>query len=316
VDRPVNFAVNNGRGAFPAVTASSSAPATPPHYLIDGNIWYDSAPPNRWTAGGSGNAADTVILDFGVSRPLEWVSLYFLDDGGPIRPPERFALERWSAGTWESIPGQRRAPATPEGRRANTVRFGRLETARLRLIVTHRPGASSGLTEFEAWAHATPPFPAPTAEPENLAIRIPGRDFPRITASFATAEDPVEQAADGIVAYTRYSRNRWSARGTPNDSDWLAVDFGVRRRVGRVELHFVADGRGLAPPRRCSVEYWDGGGWMPARERRRVPAQPQGSAVNTVWIEPVETTRVRVVLEHARPAATGVTEFMIWGEGT
>jgi hypothetical protein len=49
--------------------------------------------------------------------------------------------------------------------------------------------------------------------------------------------------------------------------------------------------------------------------RRRLPAAPQGSAVNTVWINPVETDKVRIVVEHARPAATAVTELEIRGDG-
>jgi hypothetical protein len=94
------------------------------------------------------------------------------------------------------------------------------------------------------------------------------------------------------------------------------VDFGAPRRIGRVELHFVADGRGLAAPRNFTVQYWTGRDWLPARVRQRLPAEPEGSAVNTVWIDPVETAKVRVVVAHARPAATAVTELLIWGDGT
>jgi len=315
VDRPVNFAVNNGRGPFPAVTASYSAPATPPHFLIDGNAWYDRSPPNRWTSSGSGNPTDWVELDFGVRRPVEWVTLYFLDDGDSIRPPARFTLERWRDARWEEIPGQRRTPELPEGRRANTVTFDPIETSRLRLVLTHRPGTSSGLTEIEAWAHAEPPFPSPVEIPGNLAINPAGQGYPRVFASYTAPESRVEQATDGRIAYTRYSRNRWSTRGTRHPTDWLEVDFGASRRVGRIELHFVADGRGLAAPRSYVVEYWSGRDWRPAGVRRRLPAAPEGSAVNTVWIDPVETVKLRVVMEHARPAATAVTELLIRGEG-
>ncbi len=316
VDRPVNFAVNNGRGAFPAITASYSAPATPPWYLIDGNVWYDASPPNRWTASGSGSAADTVDLDFGVSRPVEWVTLYFLDDGATLRPPERFTLERWRDGRWEEIPAQRRVPEVPEGRRANTVTFDPIETTKLRLVVTHRAGASSGLTEFEAWAHARPPFADPVEQTGDLAFNQAGQGFPRVSASYTSPESHVEQATDGRIAYTRYSRNRWSARGTSHPADWLEVDFGTLKRVGRIEVHFVADGGGLAAPLSFIVQYWSGRDWVPARELRRLPARPEGSAVNTVWIDPIETAKVRVVVEHARPAATAITELLIWGDGT
>jgi hypothetical protein len=240
--------------------------------------------------------------------------LYFLDDGDTLRPPERFALERWQAGRWLEIPGQRRAPEVPEGRRANTVSFDPIETARLRLVLTHRAGASSGLTEIETWAHALPPFAEPAARSANLALNTTAQGYPRVSASYTSPGDRAEQATDGRIAYTRYSRNRWSARGTTSRTDWLEVDFGASRRIGRIELHFVADGAGLEAPRGFTVEYWTGSGWGPARVRRRLPEQPEGSAVNTVWIEPVEASKVRVVLEHAGPAATAVTELLIWGE--
>jgi len=315
VDRPVNFAVNNGRGAFPLVTASYSAPATPSHYLIDGHIWYHESPPNRWTAAGSGSPTDWVEVDFGISRPVEWITLYFLDDGDAIQPPERFALERWRDGRWEEIPGQRRVPDVPEGRRATTVGFDPIETARLRLVLTHRPGASSGLSEIEAWAHATAPFAEPTARSRNLAINPSGQGFPRVSASYTGAGDNAAQATDGRIAYTRYSRNRWSARGTTNPSDWLQVDFGEPRRVGRIEVHLVSEGRGLAAPSGFIVQFWSGSDWLPAVVKRRLPEISEGSAVNTLWIEPVETTRVRVVFDHAAPDATAVTELLIWEEG-
>jgi hypothetical protein len=316
VDRPVNFAVNNGRGAFPAVTASYSAPETPPQYLVDGNIWYHRSPPNRWTAAGSAHAADTVVVDFGVSRPVERVALYFLDDGTAIRPPASYTLERWHDGRWEEMAETGRTPEIPEGRRANTVTVVPIETARIRLVLTHRAAASSGLSEIEAWAHADPPFAEPVVPAGNLAANASGQGYPAASASFTAEGSAAERVTDGRVAYTRYSSNRWSARGTPNASDWLAVDFGAPKAVIRVEVHFVADGRSLAAPRSFSVEYWNGTAWVPAQVRRRLPAVPEGSAMNTVWVDRVETSRVRVVFEHARPAATAVTELLIWSDGT
>ena len=312
VDWPINFAVNNGRGAFPAVTASFSAPATPPHYLNDGQVWYHQSPPNRWTAAGSGTAEDWVVVDFGIGRRIEWVTLYFLDDGEGIKPPARFALQRWRDGRWEEIAGQRRVPETPVGRRATTIAIDPIETERLRVVLTHQPGASSGLAEIEAWAHGSPPFPEAIARSGNLAINPTGLGYPKVTASFAAPGDPPEQAIDGRIAYTRYSRNRWSARGTPNRSDWLAVDFGAIRRVDRVEVHLVADGGGLAAPLGITVEYWGGGQWRPATVRSRLPERPEGSAVNTIVVEPVESSRVRVVFEHARPGVTAVSELLLW----
>jgi hypothetical protein len=38
------------------------------------------------------------------------------------------------------------------------------------------------------------------------------------------------------------------------------------------------------------------------------------SAANTVRIDPVRTTRVRVVLEHDPPSVSGLTELIVRGE--
>ncbi|HET7604420.1 MAG TPA: discoidin domain-containing protein, partial [Gemmatimonadales bacterium] len=312
LDRPVNFAVNNGRGAFPSITASYSAPTTPPHYLIDGNIWYHQSPPNRWTDAGSGHASDTVTIDFGVTRPVEQVKLYFLDDSSGIVPPASYALRWWHEGSWETIPSAQRQPSEPAGRRANTVTFPRLSTAKLQLIVAHRPGMYTGLSEIEAWAHAQPPFAAPRQAPSNVAINPSGAGFPKLSASFTAPGSHVESANDGIIAYTRYSDNRWSARGTPNRSDWLQVDFGSTHRVSRAEIHFAGEGGGLAAPRRFLLQYWKGTSWQDVSETRRLPVTPEPAAANITWFAPVETSRMRVVMEHAAPSASAITELRIW----
>lgn len=312
VDRPVNFAVNNGGGAFPSITASYSAPATPPDYLIDGNIWYHRSPPNRWTDAGSGHDADTVTLDFGVRRPVEQVSLYFLDDSAGIVPPAAYVIQWWHDSTWETIPSERRQPAEPEGHRANVVTFPRLSTPKLQLIVKHRPGTYTGLSEMEAWARAEPPFAGASALSGNVAINASGTGYPKVSASFTAPGSHVETANDGVMAYNHYSDNRWSARGTPNRRDWLQVDFGSPHRVARAEIHFAGDGGGLAAPRSYLLQYWNGTRWLDVREERRLPTTPQAAAVNTVWFAPVETGRMRVVMEHAVPSASAITELRIW----
>lgn len=307
IDRPANLAVNNGRGPFPTISASSSSPRTPPHYLTDGHAWFDAQPPNRWVAGSRG-ASDTLELDFGIARPIDEVALHFIDDGDSIRPPATYAISRWDNGAWTPLEERQRMPVSPEGGRANRVLLDRIETARLRVVLTHRDGARSGLTELEAWTRAAGPFPAPTSTSRNLAAGAP------VSASYSSPSGPVAQVNDSRIAYTRYSRNRWSAAGTRNATDWLAIDLGAPRRVSRVEVHFVDDGRGLAAPSRYTVQVWDGQSWTDARIRRVVPERPEGWTQNTAWIEPVEASRVRVVFGHASPKATAVTELLVFEE--
>jgi hypothetical protein len=308
VDRPLNLAVNNGRGAYPWAMASFSAPATPPYYLIDGSRWYHASPPNRWTAAGSPNATDSVTLDFGAMRPVEWLTLYFLDDGKEIRPPARYEVQLWNGREWAPPRGERRSPSTPTGRTANVVSFGPTRTSKIRVVVTHQPGSYTGLTELEAWSHAALPLPEPTTPTRNLAYGKP------TLASFTAARDRVDEVNDMQIAFTRYSRNRWTAYGSPNASDWVQIDLKQRDTVRTLELYLWGDGAGVRAPRRYTVQYWDGSRWAAARVRSRTPARPATFAVNTVRIDPVVTTRVRVVFEHDLPGTSGMTELTIWGE--
>lgn len=315
----VNFAVNNGRGAWPWVTASYSAPTTPAFALIDGNYRYTIAPPNRWTDSGSVHDRETLVLDFGVAHRIEHLQLYFLDDGptSTIRAPARYDVESWTGGEWRPAPLQHRTPELPEGHRPNVVSFANaLETAKIRLTLVHRPGAYTGLTEIEAWTDG--PFGGPLLRdmeaPPDLAFNPTDSGYPRVSASFTGRDDRAEQATDMRIAFTRYSRNRWTAYGTPNASDWLEVDFGAPRTVRRVELYLWGDDRGVRAPRRYTIQYCDGASWIDAPELSRNPLVPLASAVNTVELSPVRAMKLRVVFEHDRPAATGVTELMVFGD--
>jgi len=301
-----NVAVNNGQGVYPWITASYSAPERPAFYAIDGNYWYHEAPPNRWTAAGSGNRQDWLVLDFGVERPVETVKLYFLDDTATVKPPERYEVQYWRDGAWAEVPGQRREPAQPEGRRANVVTFRPIMTSKVRVVMTHRPGASSGLTELEAWADVSLPLPPPSAPARNLAVGATA------SSSFSAAGDSAGDVNDMRIAFTYYSRNRWTALGSPNRSDWVQLDFGRRRVVGQVDLYFLGDGAGLGAPRGFTVQRWDGTQWVDAQILSRRPEVPAAWDVNSVRIQPVETERIRVVFEHNLPAVTGVTELMVW----
>jgi hypothetical protein len=311
VDRPVNLAVNNDGTPYPRLTASFSAPTTPPFYANDGNYWYERAPANRWTAAGSGRPRDWLALDFGVARRVERLTLYFLDDRAGIRAPASYAVEMRDGGGWRRIPGQRRVPRTPVGHRATTVTFPPVETSAVRLVLTHQPGASSGLTEIEAWTHTALPL-APAVEPgSDLAYNPTGRGFPAASASFTSRYDRVAEVNDGRIAFTRASRNRWTAYGSPHRRDWVQIAFGAPRQVGAIDLYLWGDSAGVRAPRRLEVQYWDGRRWAAARVLEQLPTRPETWALNTVRIVPVRTERVRVVFEHPLPAFTGVTELMV-----
>jgi len=181
------------------------------------------------------------------------------------------------------------------------------------VVLTHRRGAYTGLTEIEAWSHAKLPLAPVTAPSPDLAYNVSDTGYPRLTASFTGANDRVEEAGDARIAFSRYSRNRWTAYGTRDSTDWLAVDFGAPRTVSTIEIYLWGDDRGVRAPRRYTIQYWNGTRWLDARERSRLPERPMTGAVNIVRLAPVHTARVRVVFAHDLPAVTGVTELTIEG---
>jgi hypothetical protein len=303
----VNLAVNNGHSAYPWIDVSYAAPESPPTYLVDGNYWYHASPPNRWTTIGSPNGRDTVTVDFGVSRQIQRVSLYLLDDGagGRVRVPSRYELSVWHSGRWIALRDEKRTPARPEGHRANVIAFAPTMTSRVRLALVPSAGAAMGMSELEVWGSPGSPTVAAAAPPRDLAFNA------RVSASYTAPQDHVEQMNDLEVAFTRYSRNRWTALGTPNASDWVEVDFDEPRSVRTVELYLWGDGERVKAPKSYTIQLWDGAQWRDARVVARYPARPLASARNVARLETVRTSRIRVVFEHDRPAVTGMTELVV-----
>jgi len=197
---------------------------------------------------------------------------------------------------------------------ANHVAFPEVATTRIRVVLHHQNGATSGLSEIEAWGADALPLPPATEAVANLAWNRGESAYPRVTASYTGPTDRVEQAVDGRMSFTRYSRNRWTAYQTLNATDWLEVDFGETRTVGRIELYLFGDGRGVAAPQDVRIERWVGGVWQDVPIRARTPAVPTAWALNTLQLTPTQTTRLRVVFVHDLPAASGLTEVRVWPE--
>lgn len=312
-ERMVNVAVNNGRGAFPWVRASFSAPENPPFYLVDGNYWYHDSPPNRWTNIGSPHSEDTVTVDFGGERLVERVKLYFLDDGegSAVRAPARYTVQTWNGHGWAEPESQRYQPAPPAGHRANVITMTPQRTSRVRVVLEPRRGAAVGMTEMEVWGDNPIPLAVPTAPSHDLAFNANGQGYPEVRASFTSPNDRVTELNDMQFAFTRYSRNRWTAYGSPHPSDWVEIDFGTPRVVRSLELYLWGDGGGVKAPRNYTIEFWMPAGWRAAQVLSRFPERPTASAVNVVRVRPVSTARLRVVFDHDLPAFTGVTEVVI-----
>jgi hypothetical protein len=308
----VNFAVNNESLYYPKVTASYSASTTPVTKVVDGNYWYHASPPNRWTCEGSPGDSDWCAIDFGSKRRIDTVMVYLLDDGERIVPPSRIALESWDGAAWVPVPGQSRSPQEPTGHRANRIRFPARVVTQLRVVLTHRSGAKSGLTELEAWGDAAQPITPAPLPAGNLAYNPGDRPFPKVSASFTSPYDKVEWANDGRVNFAPSPPNRWTSFGSPNRDDWLEVDFGDETEVGRVDLAIYDDRGGVQAPADHRIDYWSGDSWQPATHQRKDPVQPTGGQYNEVRFERVKTRKIRVVFTHRSRSRSGLSEILVW----
>jgi hypothetical protein len=319
-ERPHNLAVNNGR-SFPEISASYSDPAFPPFAANDGAIYYHKFPTNRWATSGSPNTEDWISLDLGAEQTIESVKLYFLDDGEGIVPPASYRVELFRKGGWEEAAVQSRRPARATGRVANVIFLGAVKASGVRVFFEHAEGGRTGLTEIEVW---TPPggdvHPA-EATPRNLAINPDRARYPSLSASFPDDAD-ASVLVDGSYGLTTYQANRWIAYGTPNETDWVQLDFGAPTTVSQVDVYLWGNApRYLArvdstvlSPRSLRVEYQSGPEWTPVSGARHFPERPLAMARNTLSFEAVETTAIRILFEHDLPAVSGATEIQVWRE--
>jgi hypothetical protein len=307
----MNYAVNNDGRYYPSVLASYANPRTPVQNVNDGNYWYHRDPPNRWTCEGSPNAVDWCSIEFGMKRRIHTIKLYPVDDGEGVTTPERFEVEAWDGKAWSPIREQTRSPAKPTGHRANVITFPEIETDRIRALFTHREKGRTGLTEFGAWGDATSPYTTPAAPPGNLALNETGKGFPKATASFTSRFDKVERVNDGRISFRPTPANRWTSYESPNGDDWLEIDFGTKKEVGRVDLYIYDDGGGVQAPEKYRIHWWDGTNWKDVDAADMTPAKPAGGVKNTATFRRVETPKVRVVFTHQGKSRSGLTEIEI-----
>lgn len=313
-DPPVNVAVNNQNTYYPHVSASYSHPERPPLFATDGHYWYHESPPNRWTTTGMERDTAWIGVDFGVERAVTTAKLYFLDDGEGVVPPASYTVQYWDDGEWKDVPAPERTPGTPTGRRPNIVRFPETETSKLRARLRPQSGSATGLTEFEVWSEADVPLSEPTDSGNNLAFNPDTTGFPKIVASHTFQGDQLADVNDMKTILTSRTDNRWTAYDSPNEADWVAVEFETPRQVRRLDLYLWGDDDGVGAPENYTVEYWTGTEWTEANIVWQRPETPTIMARNSVLIEPVQTKRVRVVFDHAPPTYAGLAELMVWGD--
>jgi hypothetical protein len=308
----MNFAVNNEGTHFPAIESSFSNSNTrfTLSRLIDGNYWYHLSPPNRWTFEGSTNQRDWCSIDFGTDRLIDEVKLYLLDDGTGVVAPDEVVIQNWTGNSWTPTKVTSHSPLKPEGHRANSFKLSPIKTRKVRVEFKHHSGGATGLSEIEAWGPADPMYVPPPAPPGDLALNG------HVTASFTSAYDKLEEVNDGRIFYSASPHNRWTTFGSKNENDWLQLDFRKEQRIGRVCLHFYADGGGVVAPASYHIEKWSSNNWEEIPGAKKIPASPVAGINNQVTFEPVTTSKIRITFvprgKQPDKGKVGLSEIEVW----
>ncbi|GKQ37847.1 Ig-like domain-containing protein [Streptomyces sp. A012304] len=107
-----------------------------------------------WGARGSGDAEDWYEIDFGRPRAVDDVRLHFYSDKRPggYAEPALYAVQYQAGdGQWKDVTGPVKSPVVPRAN-LNQVRFKAVTTQKLRVLMRHRDGHTSGLKEVQAFA--------------------------------------------------------------------------------------------------------------------------------------------------------------------
>jgi hypothetical protein len=140
-----------------------------------------------------------------------------------------------------------------------------------------------------------------------------GEYFPALTASYSNKSTPVNRANDGNYWYHDSPPNRWTTQGSPNEIDWLELNFGIERPIEKVKIYLLDDERGVKSPAKYDLEYWDGKNWTPVPQQFRLPERPTGHRANTIQFPTLNTAKLRVVFTPEKDSSIGLTEIEAWG---
>jgi hypothetical protein len=158
-EAPINIAANpDGPGHYPMADATFTYPADYSFKAIDGVLYYDQVPDNRWTDYQSPNKNDTLTVHFARPRNVSSVTLALYSDvarGGQIDLPASIEIYG-SSGLIATLNHSDNLLANDR----NEISFATVETTFLAVNMYRRSATTYvGVCELEVW---TPPSQGPT----------------------------------------------------------------------------------------------------------------------------------------------------------
>lgn len=200
-DALINIAANpDGPGQYPTADATFTYPADYSYKAIDGVVYYDQVPDNRWTDYTSPNANDTLTVYFARPRNISSVTLALYSDisrGGSVDLPGR--IEIYGSGGLLGTVGS----STPLlANDHNEIGFSTAETSFVAVNLFRRSATTwVGVCELEVWTprEAGPTYYAVDAHLTGAYTKV----MPDATST-ATGNGAVVGGvrADSVVAFS------------------------------------------------------------------------------------------------------------------
>ena len=129
---------------------------------MDGRIFYDAVPSNRWSNFGSKHETDWFAVDFGRQKTFDSLNLYVFSDvvthEGRTGCPTKMVVQYFNEKSeWKDAAKQVSVPSKCAPNDLNRITFSPIKTSQLRVVFTRDTAKDHyvGITELEAWA----PFP-------------------------------------------------------------------------------------------------------------------------------------------------------------
>lgn len=128
----------------------------------------------------------------------------------------------------------------------------------------------------------------------NLAVHLGKNEFPKATASYNDSLIRLNMAIDGRIWCFSNVVNYWSPFGSKNIIDWYQLDLGTIKRIQKLKLYFLADGKQFAAPENISIEYWHEGAWCKVDHVKEKPLKPLSNSPNEINFNPIATDKIKV----------------------
>lgn len=148
----------------------------------------------------------------------------------------------------------------------------------------------------------------------NYAVNNDGDYYPRLDSSFVNPKTPISKLIDGNYWYHISPPNRWTCEGSPNQTDWVSIDLGSKRKVHSVKLYVLDDGKNVTPPSKLTLEHWTNDAWAILPNQTLSTGKPMGRMANTITFPEMELTKIRITMHQSENAKAGLSEIEIWGD--